>query len=130
MITMNNFKAQFFDKERLREWHKQVNKGIIRTAALTRTIAKRSIKKPGVKQKKSNPGEAPRYHTRLLKDHIYFWANRKTMSAEIGPARLIGTASQNIPGDLEQGRSGLKPRPYMGPALDIAKDTLKDVLTG
>jgi hypothetical protein len=130
MIEIDSIKVLFFDKQRLREWQKNINRGIIRTAALTRTIAKRSMRKPGVRKKNSAPGEAPRYHTRLLKDHIYFWANRKTMSAEIGPARLLGTASQNIPGDLEQGRSGLKPRPYMGPALEKSKNQLKHVLTG
>jgi hypothetical protein len=129
MITIATVKMQFYDKERLREFQKTANRGIIRTAALTRTIARRSIKKAGVRNRQSKPGEPPRYHTRMLKDHIYFWADRRTMSAEIGPARLIGTRSQNIAGNLEQGGDGIRPRPYMGPALEIAKDTLKDVLT-
>jgi len=130
MITIDSVKMQFFTKERMKEFQSAVNKGLVRAAALTRTIARRSMKPAGAGRKKSRPGEPPRYHTKLLRQHLYFWANRKEMSVEIGPARLTGTASQDIPGNLEQGGKGIRPRPYMGPALDLAKEQLKDVLTG
>lgn len=131
MIDIKRVKLAFFDERLLKDIGKRAGRGIVRIAANTRTIAKRSIRKAGKGPgtRRSQPGQPPRSHTGLLRQHIYFWYDRRTQSAQIGPARLGGTKSTDIPGNLEEGRFGLQPRPYMGPALEKSKEQLKDLLT-
>lgn len=131
MIAISDVKLMFFDDRTLREINRKAGRGIVRVAANTRTIARRSIRKAGKSPRtlQSRPGQPPRSHTGLLRQHIYFWYDRRTQSAEIGPARLGGTQGMDIPGNLEEGRKGIRPRPYMGPALEKSKDQLKDLLT-
>lgn len=125
MITVDQVKLSFFSDAMLKDVQRETNRRIVRMAAYTRSVARNSIKRPGKTKRtqKSEPGRPPRSHTGLLKNHIYFWMDRRTGTAEVGPAALIGTAGRDIPGNLEQGGpSGtgdyVRPRPYMGPALE------------
>ena len=122
--TIKSVKLLFFNEALLKEVNKETRKRIVRMAAYTRKVAKNSIKRGG----RSIPGKPPRSRVGLLKKHIYFWWDKKGEYADIGPAALIGTSGpKDTPEVLESGGRGVKPRPYMGPALDEVKakaDTL------
>lgn len=132
MITVDNVKIQFLDKRTLTETRRSVMRGFARVAAYTRAVARNSIKRGKKGQGVSKPGRPPFSRTGLLKKHIYFWQDWKNQSVQIGPARLAGTASQDIPGALEEGGfvdgARIGARPYMQPALDKAKSRLSTAI--
>ena len=129
MMTIDDVKIVMRSDEYMRDLRQASLKGLVRVAALTRVIARRSIRK---RKGPSRPGRPPHSHTGLLKRHIYFWPDRKGETVDIGAAALGGTRSDDIPGVLEQGgrakAARVQPRPYMGPALDKSKEQLKDIL--
>jgi hypothetical protein len=99
-----------------------------RQGALVRTIARRSIRK---RKKVSNPGQPPTSRTGILKRFIFYSWDATSQSVVVGPEILPG-AKTYTPAALEgtRRRRHLKPRPYMGPALEKAKAKLPELWAG
>jgi len=125
-------KTLFFDRERVRKMvDRKRRRALARTGGLTRTIARRSIRK---RKKISQPGRPPHSHEGSLKRGIFFAFEPRRRSVVIGP---VSHGNSDAPAALEYGgttkfgtRAGpkrtakIRPRPYMGPALGKAQDTL------
>ncbi|MEX0744244.1 MAG: hypothetical protein WD118_01470 [Phycisphaeraceae bacterium] len=137
-MNINQAKSMFFDRPKvMRMIDRTTAKTFSRFGSYTRTVARNSMKKGGP-GKVSAPGNPPLYHTRLLKDGIYYAFDPAARSVVIGPVRLntpspTGT-SQTVPELLEHGgavrRDGrlrmYRPRPYMGPARVAAEKKLPE----
>lgn len=114
--------------------------GAARVRALTRiggrvrTVARRSIRR---RRAVSRPGSPPSSHVGTLRDNIFFSYDTASKSVVVGPA-LTATARRAQPlggstvpsllevgGEAKRGTRGLlyRPRPYMGPALDEARQS-------
>lgn len=111
-------------------------RGLKRFGALTRTIARRSIRRPTKKQRHAPPGKPPRDQTGTLKRGILFFAELDTESVVIGPVRL--NKKGDAPHILEYGGRTtipyvrdnpvqLLPRPFMRPAFTIAQERLPEI---
>jgi hypothetical protein len=93
------------------------------------------VRNPGafVPLKSSEPGQPPRSRTKLLRDHILFSYDSRSKSVVVGPVSLNRTSGEPVPSILEFGgqstvktrrgprRVTIAPRPFMRPALEIAK---------
>ena len=100
-----NVKMQFFfDRpEVLKRLNELEVRTLSRIGAYARQATRNSMKAGGKKKQISRPGEAPRWHTRLLKDHIFFAYQESTHSVVIGPRKLNGRSSEGIPKLLNEG---------------------------
>lgn len=114
-----------------------------RIGGFLRTTAKRSIRK---RKGTSHPGKPPHSHVGLLRDHIYYSYDPARGTVVIGPALLTSRnpdaepVDGTVPQVLEQGGKvrvteskpkgrtrivTIRPRPYMAPALDTARNADK-----
>jgi hypothetical protein len=84
-LTVKGMKATFFDRPILDRVEKGEQQALLEIGSLTRTIARRSIKK---RKKPSAPGEAPKSHGGQLKDFLFFAFDAEAKSVVIGPAAL------------------------------------------
>jgi len=73
------------------------------TGAFAMTTIRRSMRPGGKSGLNSKPGEPPRYHTKLLRDHILFAYDEAKNSVVVGPRVLNGRKSQYIPALLQFG---------------------------
>ena len=103
--------------------------GLSRAGAFIRTRARSSIR---TRKRPSRPGSPPSSHTGMLRRFIFFGYDRSTDSVVVGPEKLNRPGS--APNVLEFGGTAeilrftkgkfvkrkihIKPRPYMGPALE------------
>lgn len=125
---------KFFDKAIVASAvDKMTNRALSKIGAFVRTAA-RSLIRSGAGT--SNPGQPPKSHVGLLRDHIYFNYEPSIKTVVIGPAALKTRSSMGdaVPHTLEFGgrvrrktkRGVVKerqyaPRPYMRPALARAQ---------
>ena len=100
-----------------------------RQGALVRTIARRSIRR---RKKASQPGTPPTNREGQLKRFLFFSWDPTTQSVVIGPEQLGGSDTPAVlEGTRRRGRQrGLKPRPFMVPALEKAKAKLPELWRG
>jgi len=137
MFTMDckGFKGLFFDRQRITAaLNKARRRALGRAGACVRTVAKRSIRK---RKKSSAPGQPPSSHEGSLRQLIYFGYDARADTYVVGP---IGFKKSEAPHALEHGgqatitkyrkgkkvkkRITIKPRPFMGPALEKGEDRL------
>ena len=131
----------FFDRQKVqRAMDRKTNRVLAQTGGYARQIVRRSMRPAGKKGKTSQPGEPPRYHTKLLRDNIFFQYDKITKSAVVG-ARLInghkprGKSNRStIPELLEFGGTvrvkrktmRYRPRPYIAPATPKAAEKMRE----
>lgn len=145
MIDLS-MKHAFFDRKVVIDAvGKARSKAMLRIGGYIRLTSRRSIRK---RKGSSKPGSPPHSHVGLLRQHIYFSYDFGSKTVVIGPA-LITTpgrrfatpdGDETVPSVLEYGgsvnmrRRSNRPgqfkkviaaRPYMGPALDAAKNADK-----
>ncbi len=128
-----NFKM-FLDKPKALRYTSAVQRKFMgRFGGYTRSTARRSIRK---RKKSSRVGSPPSSHEGSLRRLIFFGYDRQRNSVVIGPLKF---KSSKIPSVLEHGghsfalrrnkktnklertRIKIRPRPFMGPAFDVAK---------
>jgi hypothetical protein len=130
-------KRMFFDTKTVRaKTDKATRRVLSRFGAFVRQTAKRSIRK---RKKASEPGKPPSSHIGLLKKFIYFGFDVVRRSVVIGPVRLSQKGRGAAPPALEYGgivtlqprrrrgkkrRARIRPRPFMGPAMEKEKQQL------
>jgi len=130
-------KRMFFDTKTVRaKTDKATRRVLSRFGAFVRQTAKRSIRK---RKKASQPGRPPSSHVGRLKKFIYFGFDVVRRSVVIGPVRLTQKGRGAAPPALEHGgvvtmrarrrggkrtRARIRPRPFMGPALEKEKQQL------
>lgn len=136
MIEFKIATEHFFDRANVqRAIARGKLRGLKRFGALTRTIARRSIKRRA-KGRRAPPGKPPTNQTGLLRIGIQFFAELSTESVIIGPVRL--PKDGDAPHTLEYGGRTtipylgnktvqLLPRPYMRPAFTIAQERLPEI---
>lgn len=140
-ITLSSIKFHFNQQAILTPAEKMQVRLLREMGALTRTIARRSIRPATSKRLKSQPGEPPVTHGGRInyRDTIYFVVDPKRKEMVCGPVLLSGTSGngQPVPGILEDGGQELKielnrgkpkihriyvrARPHMKPAFEKAK---------
>ncbi|MBW1649017.1 MAG: hypothetical protein JRJ72_13115 [Deltaproteobacteria bacterium] len=132
-----NVKRVFFDTKTVRsKTDKATRRVLSKFGAFVRQTAKRSMRK---RKKTSQPGKPPSSHTGLLKKFIFFGYDVVRRSVVIGPVRLTRKGRGEAPSVLEYGgavtmrslrragkkrRARIRPRPFMGPAMEKEKDQL------
>jgi len=129
-----DMKRMFFDSKTVRKKTDKTTRRVLsRFGAFVRRTARQSIRK---RKKASQPGKPPSSHVGLLKKFIFFGFDVLRRSVVIGPARLTRKGRGEAPSALEYGgtvtmqgsgnkkKARVRPRPYMGPALDKEKDQL------
>jgi len=130
-------KRVFFDTKTVRAKTDRATRRVLsRFGAFVRQTARRSIRK---RKKSSQPGRPPSSHTGLLKKFIWFGYDVVRRSVVIGPVRLSQKGRGEAPSALEHGglvmmrprrregketRTRIRPRPFMGPAMDREKPKL------
>ena len=130
-------KRMFFDSKTVRsKTDKATRRVLSKFGAFVRQTAKRSIRK---RKKASQPGKPPSSHTGLLKKFIFFGFDVIRRSVVIGPMRLSQKGRGDAPSALEYGgvvtmqtrrreakrkKARIRPRPFMGPAMEKEKDQL------
>jgi len=130
-------KRMFFNSKTVRsKTDKATRRVLSKFGAFVRQTAKRSIRK---RKKASQPGKPPSSHIGLLKKFIFFGFDTVRRSVVIGPMRLSQKGRGEAPSVLEYGgpvtmrprrregkrkRAHIRPRPFMGPAMDKEKDQL------
>ena len=136
-------KKLFFDRRAVIDAVSRAKRKVLsRMGAFIRTAARSSIRKrKGV----SAPGSPPHSHTGLLKRFIFFGYDPQTDSVVIGPAKLNkggeaphvlefgGTTvveKRRLSGKHERRRVNIRPRPYMGPALQKEQSKLPPMWAG
>lgn len=129
-------KALFFDRPAVqRAVDKAKRRVLTRAGAFVRTAARSSIRK---RKRISEPGKPPSSHSGLLRRFIYFAYEPHLDTVVIGPERL--NKQGEAPRVLEHGgrtritrrrrgkvvrrRVTIKPRPFMGPALEKERPKL------
>lgn len=138
-------KLNYFDRDRVkRSIRLSVREPLIRSGALVRTIARRSIRR---RRKSSLPGQPPHAHGKGLIKRISFWYNESRQSVSVGPDLLnVGRrrrvpARGTVPFILEYGgnmvmtrardhrviRYHQAARPFMRPALAKALPKIRDL---
>lgn len=137
-ISIKVVKSRFIRKDTLKTMDAQTRRFLIRAAGLTRVIARRSMKPGGKKKKRSLPGEAPRAQGNpLLKKFMFFWLAQNNQSILVGPAQLRNQG--DVANVLEQGGTPVAgwhkgkyqaPRPFMGPALEVAEPQFPSMWRG
>jgi hypothetical protein len=138
-MSLDASRRGFFDRSAV---EKAVDRAKIRqmskAGSFVRRSARQSIRKSDAS---SAPGQAPKSHTGILKDFIFFQYDKSSDSVVVGPARLNGRVTRDAPSVLEYGghvnifgkRRNIQPRPYMVPAFkeneaqiaNIFKDSVK-----
>lgn len=138
MIDMR-IKDLFFDRQTVvRAVDKARREVLSRAGAFIRTRARTSIR---TRKGSAPPGRPPHAHTGLLKRFIFFGYDPASDSVVIGPARI--NRSSGAPRTLEFGGTAIvlrrrrgrlvrekvriKPRPFMGPALEKERAKLPKV---
>lgn len=146
-ITLNSRLKTSFQSARVMSRTASVAmRALIRQAAFIRKVAKSSIRKPKGTKTQSDPGNPPYSHTGLLRQHIYFDADRVAGAVLVGPAKLNNVRQFQAPPPqvLEEGgvikgqfvrssspsarryETRIAPRPYMRPAFEKSQKRLKD----
>lgn len=88
--TLEVTKQFFFDRARVQAMiSRRERVAMTRIGGFVRITAKRSMRKSAIRKPYSGPGEPPRYHTKLLRDFIYFSYSPTTNSVVIGPEKLF-----------------------------------------
>jgi hypothetical protein len=118
----------FFDSKAVaRKVDTATRRVLSRFGAFVRRTARSSIRK---RKRTSQPGSPPSSHTGLLKKFIFFGYEPARKSVVIGPVRLSQNGRGEAPSLLEYGgamkierrgirkRAKVRPRPFMGPAMD------------
>lgn len=135
MIDMR-IKQLFFDRQVVVRAVDKAKRAVLSKAgAFIRTTARHSIR---TKKGSAPPGKPPHSHTGLLRRFIFFGYDPGSDSVVVGPAKL--NRSTEAPRVLEHGgtttverrRKGrvrkrkvrIKPRPFMGPALEKERPKL------
>jgi len=121
-------KAVFFDSKAIRRRVDRTTRRVLsRFGAFVRRTAKQSIRK---RKKSAPPGSPPSSHIGLLRKFIWFGYEPDKRSVVIGPTRLSQNGRGQAPSLLEYGgsttlrrrgkrkRARVRPRPFMGPAMD------------
>lgn len=129
----------FFDREAvIRRLERKELMVLSRTGGYARKTARNMMKAGGfgAKAKYSKPGEPPRYHTRKLKDMIFYALERNKDSVVIGPVSFKSQAALAMGAKsgaqiLEEGgliylprqrQTGkIEARPYMAPTMKVAQ---------
>jgi len=130
-------KRVFFDTKAVRaKTNKATRRVLSRFGAFVRQTARRSIRR---RKKASQPGRPPSSHRGLLKKFIWFGYDVVRRSVVIGPVRLSQKGRGEAPSALEHGgivmmqsprrrgkktRARIRPRPFMGPAIEKEKPKL------
>lgn len=135
MIDMR-IKSLFFDRKVVIDAVDKAKRAVLsRAGAFIRTIARTSIRK---RKGSAPPGKPPHSHVGLLRNFILFGYDPASDSVVIGPAKLnkpteaprvlehggTTTASRFERGRIRKRRIFVKPRPYMGPALQKEQSKL------
>lgn len=136
----------FFDRpEVLKRLADKEVRDLSQIGAYAMRTVRQSMRPGGKAGKSSQPGEPPRYHTKLLRDGVLFAYEPSRHSVVVGPRKLNGRSIQDIPRILNFGgrtrvpeaaakfkvvggkrirtfeRTGrmvqkyIEPRPYIGP---------------
>jgi hypothetical protein len=141
-----DIKKLFFDRDAVTgKVDKATRKVLSRFGAFVRTSARSSIRK---RKKSAPPGQPPSSHSGLLKKFIYFGYEPQKQSVVIGPVKLDSKAG-TAPEALEHGgrtvvrkrrrrytwrtwkaNVTIKPRPFMGPAMEKEKSKLPSMWAG
>lgn len=129
----------FFDREAvIRRLTRKEHRVLNHTGGFARKVARRRMKEGGFgkKQKVSRPGQSPRFHTRKLKDLIFYSLAADGNSVVIGPVSFrsdhaLALGAKTGAQILEEGgelyfplkrRTGhIEPRPYMAPTMRLAE---------
>lgn len=129
-VSFKVIKSSFITSDVLRTMTQKNAKYLVRAAALTRQVVRRSMKPGGKKRIRSKPGEPPRSQRNpLLRKMFFFWLAQDRESIVVGPAALYRNGA--VPDVLEFGGApdagwsrGVvqAPRPYMRPGLEVAEE--------
>jgi len=135
-------KALFFDREKVVRAVDKARRAVLsRAGAFIRTAARTSIRK---RKGSAPPGSPPHSHVGLLRNFILFGYDRASDSVVVGPAKLnkpteaprvlehggTTTVTKFSRGRLRKSRIAIKPRPYMGPALEKERPKLQKLWAG
>jgi hypothetical protein len=133
-MTVDQYKASFFDREKVtRAVDRGRRQALARSGGLIRTTARRSMRR---RRGRSRPGQPPHAHAGQLRDLLFFAYDDRTRSVIVGPAAF--PRRTGVPGLLEFGGRTRAPawwmgsqthltiqaRPYMRPALEVARTHL------
>jgi hypothetical protein len=137
-LRVDQAKGLFFDSKRVEGSVDVAERKVLsRIGAFVRRTARSSIRK---RKRVSAPGQPPSSHTGLLKRFIFFAYEPTHHSVVIGPARLSQKVG-DAPSALEHGGRSrvvvsrgkrqkrtvtIRPRPFMGPALERNLDEFAD----
>ena len=107
-----------FDAKKIRAMVKRGNiDSLGRAGALLRTVARRTIRKKGVKNLPSKPGQPPKT-TGPLKKSILFEVEKDKSAVVIGPSSdIVGNVAKAHEFGGEFRGIRYPARPFMGPAL-------------
>lgn len=129
----------FFDRpEVIRRLERKQLRVLSRTGGFARKTARRRMKEGGFgeRQRFSKPGQSPRFHTRRLKDLIFYALESNKDSVVIGPVSFQSQAALALGAKtgaqlLEEGgiiyfprrkKTGrIDARPYMAPTMQVAE---------
>lgn len=145
---MFKFDGAFFDSAKvIRAMNTADRRAQGKAGGYVRRVAKNSIK---YKDGPSAPGRPPHAHRYLdftrkskskgvtvrqpaspLRELIFYGYDTQRKSTVIGPALFRGSKSPGIaPKRLEKGGGGIRPRPFMVPAMKIGAKKYPDFLRG
>lgn len=94
----------FFDRpEVIAKLQKAERIALSGTGAYAMTLVRRSMRPGGKSGLNSKPGEPPRWHTKLLRDHILFAYDEAKNSVVVGPRVLNGRKTRYVPALLQFG---------------------------
>lgn len=132
-LTLKGAKAGFFDSPAVIKAVDRANRKVLsKFGAFVRTRARTSIRK---RKGTSPPGGPPYSHTGILRNLILFAYDIQGKAVVIGP--VLSSKPTGAPENLEYGgeaiipghkgpaqRAEIKPRPYMGPAMEAERPGL------
>lgn len=132
----------FVDRPAVRQAvEKARKKNLIRWGALTRKIARNSLRR---RKKSAQPGNPPHTHSPApnLKT-IYYAFDTQTKTVVVGPVLLGSNAGSPLPEKIQKGgvviqrvgtrrkpklrRTRMRAFPFMGPAMEKSADTAPDL---
>ena len=101
-------KRWFFDREAVMSAvDRKTHKALRWAGGFIAKVSRRSMKPAGKSNKVSSPGEPPRYHTKQLRDNIFFWYLQPQKTVRAGPTDINQKNSwgmgQTVPQVLEFG---------------------------
>jgi len=136
-------KGKFVDRKAIqRAIAKSKKRPLVRWGALTRKIARQSIRK---RKKSASPGKPPSSHSSEPNLRTIFFAwDFETETVPVGPIVTGSRITPKLPGVIQEGgvtrtRIGLrrgksrvvetkvKPHPFMGPAMEKSQATAPDL---